>query len=209
MRISVPKTIALAIGAVTALFAVFPLTDTDIWWHLACAREWVTTWTPVRGPVVNVHEYFQQVVAFVYNVGGASLLVTFKAVLWGLVFALFLWPLNVANSRINVIANAQGTNAANFVNKVIANPVGVKQSIMRFALFAVLLFIFRFQFEIRPVLFSLLFLGVYWNVLPRLFAGGCNSCCAMAVVQVSRSIHSRSDFCVERVCFAVVEFARF
>ena len=172
MRISVPKTIALAIGAVTALFAVFPLTDTDIWWHLACAREWVTTWTPVRGPVVNVHEYFQQVVAFVYNVGGASLLVTFKAVLWGLVFALFLWPLNVANSRINVIANAQGTNAANFVNKVIANPVGVKQSIMRFALFAVLLFIFRFQFEIRPVLFSLLFLGVYWNVLPRLFAGG-------------------------------------
>jgi hypothetical protein len=44
------------------LFAIFPLTDTDIWWHLACAREWVTTWTPVREPVVNVHEYFQQMV---------------------------------------------------------------------------------------------------------------------------------------------------
>ena len=73
-----------------ALFAVFPLTDTDIWWHLACARKWVTTWTPVREPVVNVHEYFQQVVAIVYDVGGAPLLVAFKAVLWSLVFALFL-----------------------------------------------------------------------------------------------------------------------
>ena len=59
------------------LFAIFPLTDTDILWHLACAREWVTTWTPVREPVVNVHEYFQQIVAFVYDIGDAPLLVAF------------------------------------------------------------------------------------------------------------------------------------
>lgn len=38
------------------------------------------------------------------------------------------------------------------------------------ALAGVLLFVFRFQFEMRPVLFSLLFLGVYWNVLPWLLA---------------------------------------
>ena len=75
-----------------SLFAVFPLTDTDIWWHLACARDWVTTWTPVREPVVNVHEYFQQMVAFVYDIGEAPLLVAFKAFLWGLVFLLFLLP---------------------------------------------------------------------------------------------------------------------
>ena len=71
------------------LFSIFPLTDTDIWWHLACAREWVVTWTPVRAPVVNVHEFFQLVVGFVYGLGGAPLLVAFKAVLWGAVFALF------------------------------------------------------------------------------------------------------------------------
>lgn len=121
-----------------ALFAVFPLTDTDIWWHLACARKWVTTWTPVRDPVVNVHEYFQQVVAFVYDVGGAPLLVAFKAVLWSLVFALFL----------------RGVKCRNLTSSAIA---------------VVVLFIFRYQFEIRPVLFSLLFLGIYWNVLPWLF----------------------------------------
>ncbi|WP_405327964.1 hypothetical protein [Fibrobacter sp.] len=121
-----------------ALFAIFPLTDTDIWWHLACAREWVTTWTPVREPVVNVHEYFQQVVAIVYDVGGAPLLVAFKAVLWSLVFALFL----------------RGVKCRNLMSSAIA---------------VVVLFIFRYQFEIRPVLFSLLFLGIYWNVLPWLF----------------------------------------
>ena len=74
------------------LFAIFLLTDTDIWWHLACAREWVTTWTPVREPAVSVHEYFQQIVAFVYDIGDAPLLVAFKSLLWGVVFMLFLLP---------------------------------------------------------------------------------------------------------------------
>ncbi len=120
-------------------FAIFPLTDTDIWWHLACAREWVTTWTPVREPVVNVHEYFQQLVGFVYGLGGAPLLVAFKALLWGAVFALFL----------------RGS---------IKNWVGVFVA----ALFA---FVFRYQFEIRPVVLSLLFLGIYWNVMPWLAKG--------------------------------------
>ena len=92
----------------------------------------------MREPVVNVHEYFQQVVAIVYDVGGAPLLVAFKAVLWSLVFALFL----------------RGVKCRNLMSSAIA---------------VVILFIFRYQFEIRPVLFSLLFLGIYWNVLPWLF----------------------------------------
>lgn len=92
----------------------------------------------MREPVVNVHEYFQQVVAIVYDVGGAPLLVAFKAVLWSLVFALFL----------------RGVKCRNLMSSAIA---------------VVILFIFRYQLEIRPVLFSLLFLGIYWNVLPWLF----------------------------------------
>ena len=40
---------------------------------------------------------------------------------------------------------------------------------MSSAIAVVILFIFRYQLEIRPVLFSLLFLGIYWNVLPWLF----------------------------------------
>lgn len=120
-------------------FAIFPLTDTDIWWHLACAREWVTTWTPVREPVVNVHEYFQQVVAFVFSLGGAPLLVAFKALLWGMVFALFL----------------RGS-LKKWISVVVA---------------AIFVFAFRYQLEMRPVVLSLLFLGIYWNVIPWLAMG--------------------------------------
>ena len=40
---------------------------------------------------------------------------------------------------------------------------------MGVALASVLLFVFRYHLEIRPVLFSLLFLGIYWNLLPRIF----------------------------------------
>jgi hypothetical protein len=134
----------ILVPVAVALFAIFPLTDTDIWWHLACAREWVTTWTPVREPVVNVHEYFQQMVAFVYDIGGAPLLVAFKALLWGVVFMLFLLPSIKKNQQFPTIT---------------------------FAGIVVLLFVFRYQLEIRPVLLSMLFLGVYWNVLPWLFYG--------------------------------------
>ncbi|MCQ2097997.1 MAG: hypothetical protein MJY87_08675 [Fibrobacter sp.] len=139
----------LLTGIVSAAiaFAVFPLTDTDIWWHLACAREWVTTWTPVRTPVVNVHEFFQKVTAFVFNQGGASLLVAFKAVLWGIVFGLFLAPMRNSIGRFPWI---------------------------RFVFAACLLFLFRYQLEIRPVVFSLLFLGIYWNLLPLIFQSGKN-----------------------------------
>jgi len=124
----------MVIAVFVILFAIFPLTDTDIWWHLACAHEWVTAWTPVRTPVINVHEYFQLVVGLVYGLGGAPLLVAFKAVLWGVVFALFLRGHSGLKVGIGII----------------------------------LLFVFRYHFEIRPVLFSLLFLGVYWNVIPWL-----------------------------------------
>ena len=132
--------IPLFVFALAFLFALFPLTDTDIWWHLACAREWVVTWSPSREGLVNIHEYFQQVVYAVYSVGGAPLLVIFKSLLWGLVFALFLWPFR-KGVRFNAV--------------VVAVSVAV-------------LFVFRYQLEMRPVLFSLLFLGIYWNAVPWL-----------------------------------------
>lgn len=131
----------------TLMFSIFPLTDTDIWWHLACGREWVTTWTLVREPVVNVHEYFQQVVVAVYDLGGASLLVALKALLWSLVFSLFLLPCQ------NLLKSASR-------NRQVA--------VSSFLILS--LFVFRYQLEMRPIVFSLLFLGIYWNVLPWLFS---------------------------------------
>lgn len=143
------------VSVAVSLFAVFPLTDTDIWWHLACAREWVTTWTPVREPVVNVHEFFQQTVAFVYNLGGAPLLVAFKAILWGGVFALFLWP---------SVKRMPRDCHPGLSSRIYSETGSVVACI-------VILFIFRYQFEMRPVVFSLLFLGIYWNLLPWFIIG--------------------------------------
>lgn len=126
------------------LFAFFPLTDTDIWWHLACGREWVSTWTPVREPVVNVHEFFQQMVYAVYGAGGAPLLVAFKAWLWCVVFYLFLRPFFLRTEK----------RTCNYLGCILS---------------VILLFVFRYQLEMRPVVFSLLFLGIFWNVLPCIF----------------------------------------
>ncbi|WP_407443744.1 hypothetical protein [Fibrobacter sp.] len=129
------------------LCAFFPLSDTDIWWHLACGREWISTWTPVREPVVNVHEFFQQSVYAVYGVGGAPLLVVFKALLWSLVFYLFLRP-------------------------VCKEPKG-GENYLAVCVSVILLFVFRYQMEMRPIVFSLVFLGFFWNLLPFVF--GTNS----------------------------------
>ena len=140
----------ILVPLLAALFAIFPLTDTDIWWHLACAREWVTAWTPVRGPAVNVHEYFEQVVYAAYSLGGAPLLVAIKSVLWGSIFALFMEPAGKLRGRGWLAGNLCG-------------PVAV-------AVAAFYLFVFRFQMEMRPVVFTILFLGIYWRVVPWLLA---------------------------------------
>ncbi len=138
------------------LFSIFPLTDTDIWWHLACARETIAhgflnqdplTWTDARMPWVNVHAFFQLIVYGIYSVGKAPLLIAVKALLWGLVFFLFLLPAKQKNQE-----NAQKT--AYLFPLVIA-------------LFFI--FILRYSLEWRPVLISLIFLGCYWNFLPKIF----------------------------------------
>ena len=153
--------IGLVVPLFAILFAIFPLTDTDVWWHMACAREWVTAWTPVRGPVVNVHEYFQHVVGAVYALGGAPLLVAFKALLWGGVFALFLVPAGLCNQS-GCVHGSAGEWRGRFA-RIFGNPHAV-------AVAAAILFVFRFQMEMRPVGFTLLFLGIYWNAVPWLLA---------------------------------------
>lgn len=139
----------ILVAVLAFLFALFPLTDTDIWWHLACGREWVATWTPVREPVVNVHEFFQDAVWFLYGIGGAPLLVVFKAAMYSLVFALFLRPFREKSAEIG--------------------PASWQNGPVRVLLSTAFLFLFRFQLELRPVVFSMLFLGIFWNVLPSLF----------------------------------------
>ena len=115
----------------------------------------MTTWTPVRSPVINGHVYFQAVVGAVYGVGGAVLLVAFKALLWSAVFALFLFPLRKRLVDLRLVASL-----------------------------VAILFCLRYQFEMRPVVFSMLFLGLYWNLVPRILnnAGSQRIACVLSVL---------------------------
>lgn len=142
---SIPQ--KLGISFFVVLFAFFPLTDTDVWWHLASAREFFRSglpirdpfcWTPSKTPWVNIHLFFQMSIYGVHRAFGTDGLVAFKSLLWGVVA--FLWLLPVSK-KFNLCG-------------------------MFFAvLFA---FLLRYSLECRPVLFSLFFLGVFWNLLPIL-----------------------------------------
>jgi hypothetical protein len=82
-----------------AAAAWFPLTDADIWWHLASARamleqgSWLTsdpfTFTAEGLPWLNVHWLYQLAVWGVYRAGGLGGLVAAHALCWGT--AAYLW----------------------------------------------------------------------------------------------------------------------
>lgn len=134
-------------AAAVAFFALFPLTDTDIWWHLASARDFLQNglaktdpfcWTPSKSPWINVHLFFQLTAFEIFSKWGALGLVVSKSFLWG--FVAFLWVL----------------------------PVKRRMSLLEFSLMLLFAFLFRYAFECRPILMTLLFLGIFWNLLPLL-----------------------------------------
>ena len=134
-------------AAAVAFFAFFPLTDTDSWWHLASARDFLKNglaktdpfcWTPSKTPWINVHLFFQLVAFGIFSKWGALGLVVSKSFLWG--FVAFLWVL----------------------------PIKRRVNFLEFSLMLSFAFLFRYAFECRPVLMSLLFLGIFWNLLPLL-----------------------------------------
>lgn len=147
-----------------ALFAVFPLTDTDIWWHLAAARDFLENglpesdpfcWTPSKSPWINVHLFFELGAFGIFSACGAAGLVAAKAFLWGVTAFLWIFPLR---RRVSLPAAA---------------------------LCVALAFLFRYSFECRPILLTMLFLGIFWNLLPGLsqkispkwFACACSLIC--------------------------------
>ncbi len=142
-----PTPFKLLFSLAVVLFAFFPLTDTDIWWHLASAREFLQNglaksdpfcWTPSRFPWLDIHLYFQLLVHFLFVHAGSLGLVVFKSLAWGMVA--FLWVL----------------------------PVKRRVPLLEFSVAIGFAFLFRYALECRPLFASMLFLGVFWNLLPEL-----------------------------------------
>lgn len=142
-----PVLFKLLFSLAVALFAFFPLTDTDIWWHLASARAFLEKglpesdpfcWTPSRAPWIDIHLYFQLLVHLVFSNFGSFGLVLLKSLAWGMVA--LLWVL----------------------------PMKRRVSLLEFSVAIGFAFLFRYALECRPVFASMLFLGIFWNILPEL-----------------------------------------
>jgi hypothetical protein len=140
---------ALAVGAF--LVSLAPLSDGDLWWHLAAGREMLRTHAFLRTdpfssgaagrPWIDVHWAFQLVVYAIYQLGGLRALVVVK----GLVVAIGALVLG------DVVWRA-GRNRAH----------AVFVPALLFALFAA-----RGLLLLRPVIPTLLFLALYVHALER------------------------------------------
>ncbi|MBD3419714.1 MAG: hypothetical protein GF398_06310 [Chitinivibrionales bacterium] len=85
---------SIAVFLISGFFAWFPLTNTDIWWHLATAREMLASatylytdpfsFTPHVECWINLHWVFQLVAYGIYQVASVKGLVLCKAALFGL-----------------------------------------------------------------------------------------------------------------------------
>jgi hypothetical protein len=90
---------AIVYALVWGLCAAFPLTDSDIWWHLASAKEILAqgvllwqdpfTFTTHGQPWFNVHWLYQLLVYGLYVLGGESTVLAGHGLAWAL--AAWLW----------------------------------------------------------------------------------------------------------------------
>lgn len=139
----------LAAAALFAGFVVYyPLTNSDIWWHLTSAREMVRrggflfedpfSWTSREGPWINIHWLFQLGAAAVHAIGGVKGLLIAKS----LIFACSILLLLLASGQPRYPL-----------------PAG--------ALVGVLAFQARFLVPVRPTLVSVLMIAAYVFCLER------------------------------------------
>lgn len=148
----------LLLALFSFLVVMFPLTNTDIWWHLASGREIVRGGTIPRSdpfsvssldrPWTNLHWLFQVAVYLLWHLGGVSALVLGKCLLLA-VAAVILLKAGEAHIRADLGASPRHWR-----------PLSA-------AVLAVLVFAGRELVFMRPVVFSLLYTSLFLYLLGR------------------------------------------
>ncbi len=128
------------------LCAWFPLTDTDIWWHLAAGR-WIfeNGQIPKVDPFclsslgetwLDLHWGFQVLSHLLWNLGGAVALLVFKCIVLLATLLILIWP-------------------------------GKNLRLWPFLFFVAVLCIYsvRFLIDLRPILLTLLALAIQWRII--------------------------------------------
>lgn len=132
-----------------AFFVYYPITDSDIFWHLASAKEMIhqkaflfadpfSYTTPQSSTWINLHWFFQLCMYGVHSIGGWSLLLIVKA--------LFLFT--------GTILLFKSVKTKNF-------PAA------ELLFFLTALYVFRYLVPMRPVVFTLLFISLYFYFSER------------------------------------------
>ncbi|MFC1584187.1 hypothetical protein ACFL5V_01425 [Fibrobacterota bacterium] len=151
---SYKNTVLAVFTAIFAAFVVcFPLTNTDIWWHLATAREMLKSgaflfqdpfsFTPSSDLWINLHWIFQLVTYGIHKLTGVAGLVAAKCLLFSLAWVILLYAI-------------PGRKAAWFSVFILS----------------VLAFQGRYLVLVRPAVFSLLFMAVFIFCLERYLQRG-------------------------------------
>jgi hypothetical protein len=149
--------------AVVGYVAYFPLTDTDIWWHLAAGRLIVERGQLLRvdpfaldtnsASWIDVHWLFQVLVYLGYRAGGALALVIGKCALVGV----GAWAL----LRAAVVASAPSPE-----HSTSPGAPSLPQPLL-LLLIALPVYLARYLVLARPVVLTLLFVAVYLLLLER------------------------------------------
>lgn len=138
--------IAVAIGAVCGFFVLYPVSDFDIFWHLAAGKEIIKerhllfsdpfSYTDTAQRWFDVHWLFQIITFLVEHTGGYSLLLFFKAILFA--------------ASISILFRS----------------VSDKKSVLLTSLPIVLIaYSFRYLVPMRPIIFTILFISLYFYLL--------------------------------------------
>ncbi len=129
-------------------FALYPLTDTDIWWHLSAAREMLRTgsflavdpfsYTASNIPWLNLHWLYQLLVYFAHTITGIYGLIVLKALFFAGAFALIF----------------RSTDS----------PENKKNYYIRLFIFAFFVYRVRFLMLDRPVMVTVLFMALFLKI---------------------------------------------
>lgn len=140
--------IIMITGLISGFFVLYPISDFDIFWHLAAGREIFTTrhflyydpfsFTSFTQRWFDVHWFFQVTVYLVEHFGSISVLLVFKSILFA--------------TSITILCKCTSHN---------------KFTPSSGLLILIVIFTFRFLVPMRPIIFSILFLSLYFFLLER------------------------------------------
>jgi hypothetical protein len=142
------------IALTAGYFVFYPLTDPDIFWHLASGREILSgkrllftdpfSFSPPGAPWIDLHWLYQISVYLAYKTGGYYNLLIFNSIIFIFSFTIMM----------NAVSNKKN------------------KEILSWLLFCIFIFQLRYLLPVRPAMFTLLYMSIFIYMLERFSGSG-------------------------------------